>query len=79
MPSQGEGVAFSAPRDSPGRPLLAPWDRFAPLAAGKWRVVFAPHITKLSALALARFDPIYYVLDGRSGLGLGLVLGLGLA
>ena len=42
--------------------------RFAPLAAGKWRVAFAPHITKLSALALARFDPIYYVLDGRPGL-----------
>ena len=42
-------------------------------------MAFAPHITKLSALALARFDPIYYVLDGRSGLGVGLGLGLGLA
>lgn len=41
---------------------------FAPLAAGRWRVAFAPHITKLSALALARFDPIYYVLDGRGGI-----------
>lgn len=42
--------------------------RFAPLAAGKWRVAFAPHITKLSALALARFDPIYYALDGKGGI-----------
>ena len=41
---------------------------FAPLAAGRWRVAFAPHITKLSALGQARFDPIYYVLDGRGGI-----------
>ena len=37
--------------------------RFAPLAAGKWRVAFAPHITKLSALGQVRFDPTYYALE----------------
>jgi len=35
---------------------------FAPLAAGRWRVAFAPHIAKLSALGGVRFDPIIYAL-----------------
>lgn len=35
---------------------------FAPLAAGTWRVAFAPHIAKLSSAAGARFDPILYLL-----------------
>ena len=41
---------------------------FAPLAAGRWRVAFAPHIIKLSSLGAARFDPIYYRLDGSGGI-----------
>lgn len=36
---------------------------FVPVATGTWRVVFAPHITKLSALAGLMFDPILYKLD----------------
>ena len=32
----------------------------APVAPGRWRVAFAPHIAKLSSLAGTRFDPILY-------------------
>lgn len=41
---------------------------FAPLAAGRWRVAFAPHIIKLSSLGAVHFDPIYYLLDGSGGI-----------
>jgi len=36
---------------------------FERLAPGSWRVAFAPHITKLSAVASTTFDPIRYVLE----------------
>eukprot|EP00316_Scyphosphaera_apsteinii_P016583 CAMPEP_0119343244 /NCGR_PEP_ID=MMETSP1333-20130426/106343_1 /TAXON_ID=418940 /ORGANISM="Scyphosphaera apsteinii, Strain RCC1455" /LENGTH=203 /DNA_ID=CAMNT_0007355625 /DNA_START=271 /DNA_END=879 /DNA_ORIENTATION=+ len=41
---------------------------FAPIATGRWRVAFAPHIIKLSALGYVTFDPILYVLNAQGGI-----------
>lgn len=51
------------PTESPGSTA-----GFGPYAEGVWRVAFAPHITKLSSLAGAKFDPIWYKLDGAGGI-----------
>jgi hypothetical protein len=35
---------------------------FAPLAAGTWRIVYAPHISTMGKLFFGSFDPVYYIL-----------------
>ena len=35
---------------------------FGPLAAGTWRIVYAPHIYTMANLAGGSFDPVYYIL-----------------
>ena len=35
---------------------------FAPLAAGKWRIVYAPHISVMGQLFQGSFDPVYYIM-----------------
>jgi hypothetical protein len=35
---------------------------FAPLAAGTWRIVYAPHISTMGNLFFGNFDPVYYTL-----------------
>ena len=50
-------------------PVAAPGSTksFGPLAAGTWRIVYAPHIYFMGRLFQGRFDPVYYIMkpDGK--------------
>jgi hypothetical protein len=35
---------------------------FAPLAVGKWRIVYAPHISVMGQIFRGSFDPVYYIM-----------------
>jgi hypothetical protein len=45
------------PVDAPGSALS-----FAPFAAGKWRIVYAPHISIMGRVFQGKFDPVYYIM-----------------
>lgn len=43
-------------------PLVAPGSTqsFTPIANGKWRIIYAPHISVMGEIFRGKFDPVYY-------------------
>lgn len=50
-------LAHENPTPSPGSTKS-----FTPLAVGKWRIVYAPHIYTMARLGGGAFDPVHYIL-----------------